>query len=470
MNLVDESWIPVVYGNGTLDKVSLMEVFSNGEMIADLDAPPCQRIALMRLLVCIAQAALDGPKDEQDWLDCRGRIVPAAQEYLKRWHDKFELYGDNAFLQVAGLTGKPNATKDKLEFSFSSGNNDTLYDHGANEPRRETSDAELALRLLVFQNFSPGGLIGRHIWDGKETSKTSTHAPCVERSMLFTIVIAENLISSIHSNFITKEQVSRLPQKVYGKPCWETNMSSSELKTMLNTHLARLVPISRIIKIENANSEILLGAGLEYKQLPEAREPWASVVLRNNKLGYVGTSISKQPWRDVASLLSLQAANETEGAMQLNHIRHLSEGAVVKIWTGGLATDKAKILNEMEWSFVIPVSFLESLNLANYQNAVGEAEKGKDRLYSAISSYASFQKAESKIWKTSAEKFYWDILTDSIKNLEAVADNSPDARSEWHGYIKKAMEQAYEKTCPHETARQLEAYVNGLRVIRTFKF
>jgi len=63
MNLVSDPWIPVVMLDKTPRLVSLNEVFRDGETIADLAANPCQRIALMRLLICIAQAALDGPKD-----------------------------------------------------------------------------------------------------------------------------------------------------------------------------------------------------------------------------------------------------------------------------------------------------------------------------------------------------------------------------------------------------------------------
>lgn len=65
MNLVKDPWIPVVMQDGTPELVSLRDVFAKGEEIADLAANPCQRIALMRLLICIAQAALDGPKDEE---------------------------------------------------------------------------------------------------------------------------------------------------------------------------------------------------------------------------------------------------------------------------------------------------------------------------------------------------------------------------------------------------------------------
>ena len=78
MNLVKEPWIPVVMQDGKPARVSLRDAFAKGEDIADLAANPCQRIALMRLLICVAQAALDGPKDEEDWLACKPRLVPPS--------------------------------------------------------------------------------------------------------------------------------------------------------------------------------------------------------------------------------------------------------------------------------------------------------------------------------------------------------------------------------------------------------
>ncbi|MCF7849899.1 MAG: type I-E CRISPR-associated protein Cse1/CasA [Kiritimatiellales bacterium] len=98
MNLMDHAWIPVLGTDGKSRQASLADIFRDGENIADLAANPCQRIALMRLLICIAQAALDGPKDEADWLQCRSRMVPDALSYLDRWHDRFNLFGDHAFL------------------------------------------------------------------------------------------------------------------------------------------------------------------------------------------------------------------------------------------------------------------------------------------------------------------------------------------------------------------------------------
>ena len=66
MNLTTDPWIPIVWANGQPGTVSLGDAFARGEDIRDLAVRPHERIALMRLLICIAQAALDGPTDHDE--------------------------------------------------------------------------------------------------------------------------------------------------------------------------------------------------------------------------------------------------------------------------------------------------------------------------------------------------------------------------------------------------------------------
>ena len=73
--------------------VSLRDAFVRGHELQDLAVRPHERIALMRLLVCVAQAALDGPHDFDDWESSQPRIATAALDYLERWQNAFELFG-----------------------------------------------------------------------------------------------------------------------------------------------------------------------------------------------------------------------------------------------------------------------------------------------------------------------------------------------------------------------------------------
>ncbi|HPT41889.1 MAG TPA: type I-E CRISPR-associated protein Cse1/CasA, partial [Candidatus Gastranaerophilaceae bacterium] len=105
-NLVDESWIPTV---GSPLK-SLRQVFTEPqtEMIA---GSPIQKIALLKLLLAIAQSAYT-PRDDEDW---RARGVKGMAEhclpYLDQWRRKFWLYGPEPFLQMPDI--KNSAKKEK---------------------------------------------------------------------------------------------------------------------------------------------------------------------------------------------------------------------------------------------------------------------------------------------------------------------------------------------------------------------
>ena len=140
MNLTLDPWIPVVAADGARQLVSLHDLFATAHEIRDLSVRPHEKIALLRLLLCITQAALDGPKDAIAWESCQPLIQPKAKEYLDRWRAAFELFGDGPrFLQVPGLVsakqdGEATAAT-KLDLTLSTGNTASLFDNAAGESR-----------------------------------------------------------------------------------------------------------------------------------------------------------------------------------------------------------------------------------------------------------------------------------------------------------------------------------------------
>lgn len=92
MNVAFDPWIPVVTNTGIRDMVSLYNVLTEGEKYADLAVRPHERVSLMRLFLCVAHAALDGPKDYDEWLTIPERLPDAAKKYLAKWKDSFELF------------------------------------------------------------------------------------------------------------------------------------------------------------------------------------------------------------------------------------------------------------------------------------------------------------------------------------------------------------------------------------------
>ncbi len=93
MNLTIDPWIPVVWNDGATRAATLTDIFVRGHEIRDLAVRPHERIALMRLFLCVAHVALDGPGDREAWQDCLARLPTAAGNYLQRWAPAFELFG-----------------------------------------------------------------------------------------------------------------------------------------------------------------------------------------------------------------------------------------------------------------------------------------------------------------------------------------------------------------------------------------
>ncbi len=484
MNLTGDPWVPVVFANGDYEMVSLVDAFRRGQEILDLVATPPQRVALTRLLVCIAQAALDGPEDEADWERCRDRIATAAVTYLAKQSASFGLYGDPGFLQVPNLTSTDNATLDKLGFGLAAGNNAILFDHEATLNGRAQSPAWSALALVTYQCFSPGGTIGSSKWHGVQTSRMSEHAPCVEGSMLYTIVRAESLLATVHLNLLTKEIVGRAANTSWGKPVWELMPTSPEdavIAELTTSYLGRLVPVSRGIKLNAGSTKATLVNGCRYPKLPY-REPSATVIRRgkDQKLAYLRVDLSKHPWRELGSLLAYAQATGEGGARALGHL--VPGNGSVDIWTGGLAANKGKVLDLAEWSFHLPLSLIGETELNKYRQGIQLTDSGGVKLRTAIRAYSQdlavseFNRTDPRSREHSgkilgkASASYWRTLDSQYGVLIAAAnDPTRDLADEWYGIVRDAMERAYERACARQNARQLRAYAKGSQLLKLRK-
>ncbi|MBQ1121906.1 type I-E CRISPR-associated protein Cse1/CasA [Streptomyces sp. B15] len=112
-NLVSAPWVPVQREDGTVQEVSLSQLFKEAgqlrRMVGDL---PTQEIAVLRLLLAIVYDALADahgatfPETLEDWEELWLSDDPFAEvpAYLDRYRDRFDLFHpERPFYQVAGL-------------------------------------------------------------------------------------------------------------------------------------------------------------------------------------------------------------------------------------------------------------------------------------------------------------------------------------------------------------------------------
>jgi len=467
MNLVTGDWIPIIDKTGKHRLVSLNTLYAEADQFKDLAVTPPQRIAVMRLLICITQAALDGPEHEKEWKTCKTEIKPVSLGYLKKHIYEFSLDGDRPFLQINSLAPTGNAVLDKLDFGLSAGNNSILFDHRAGPDGRIQSPGWCALMLLTYQAFSPGGTIGESAWSGVKTGRNSEHAPCIEGSALHTLIRGENLLAGIHLNLLTKKCVQEYTPLSWGTPTWEFEPkapSHEGLNAIKQSYLGRLTPLSRGILLDTTTTRMTLVNGLAYPKLPESRDTTTTLRLRKSKKEesyfYLPTDPTKHPWRELGALLTLTDKDRPGGALALRHLDP-ARPDTVDIWTGGLAADKGKIIDTAEWTFSIPQCMLESSALKRYESGVQLSEKAVWSLGNGVKAYCDALKMENTL-NDKAKGYFWSTLDRQYPVLLQVANSSDTTLIEtWYPIVRQAMQQAYDHACPHETPRQIQAFALG---------
>jgi CRISPR system Cascade subunit CasA len=523
MNLVTDPWIPVVTFDGTPKDINLMQVFTEGEKYADLAVRPHERVALMRLLICIAQAALDGPKDKDEWKDAPKRLPEEAKKYLEKWNKKevFELFHkEKPFLQIAGLgavltekkvtKNKPKKIKNsvhstslsKMDFTMASGANSTLFDHdGGIENERTIPENRVPLLLLTFLNFSPGGLMSASKWgsfidEGKSATGVPTKgktqgkdAPCSINSMLHTFMRGKNLNVTICSNILNKDIVRRhYGTEKWGKPVWEQAPKSPEdvdaIENATKTYLGRLVPMSRWIKIISVKGGMIWSGGkFIFPNFEDGfpREPTSSVKLNHDQTEriLVSANMDKAIWRELSALLSKREETSLGGPLAL---QNSFQDTMIDIHVCALVKSKAEIRNVVESVYNISSQMLSERGRSFYETEVEEAEKMSRKLGYAIETY---RKNIDNFWDqrvkmagkdknniisqlhSKATRSYWTAIEKQrhllMAYIEVIDDSekSAIAQKTWHDVLHKSTREAYISACGQETPRQIRAFALG---------
>jgi CRISPR system Cascade subunit CasA len=503
MNLTTEAWIPIVWADGRAGAVSLCEAFERGEEIRDLAVRPHERIALMRMLICIAQAALDGPLDYDDWKTCHPRIVPAVLDYLKRWRAAFELFGEGQrFLQVANLKKlgkKSNGDDDegssvsKLDLALATGNNTTLFDNAGGSVRAFTP-GELALMLTTFQCFSPGGRIGVALWNREETpgKGSSDHAPCLAGGMLHALLRGDNALVTLRKNLMTKRQAEQFfGEGCWGRPVWELmpkGLANAEAVRNANrTYLGRLLPLTRAIWLADDGRSLILANGIQYGSYEEDgwREPTATAVKREVKgqsmRVILRASTDKAVWRELHALTVKAVGDKPGGPPALQNV---PEDEPFDLWVGALVASKAKLVDTTESVFYsLPGAMLTEPAQRVYEDGVKLADKGGYRLGRAVSVYRNElgdhldrpdMRSRRQQIQSKAAAHFWTAMEFAVPRLLEVAEHTEKLgsarelhKTDWGRAVSSAMRAAFEVACPRETARQIRAYALGLKALFT---
>ncbi len=497
MNVAFDPWIPVVNTAGKRELASLSAVLTGGEKFVDLAVRPHERVSLMRLFLCVAHAALDGPKNYDEWCEVPKKLPDAVRKYLEKWnddeHDVFELFHkDKPWLQVKGLKSvKENDEKSftplsKLDFSLASGSNSTLFDHeGVNNAERSFDLSQLVLGLISLQNFSTCGLLSRPLWNGKPTPDSAKDAPCITSSMYHVFLIGKNMLDTICINICDLTELSLLLKSSHqngdwlGRPVWEKMPENDAEALTTGTFLGRLTPLSRAIRLFEGSSKMLYGEALRYNVYPDFPQEFnTSVAIRHSKKKeeryLVGARLGIQPWRQLDAILQYNLSGKTAShAINLNHL----DGEPIDIWVGALVRNPGKqdILDSVESRFHISKQFRSPEGCSIYAAEVQKAQAILKLLEVAVYVYRiNLDPRNETGIGSNAINIYWTTVEKNLplllNHIEAIGtlDAEPSCKV-WRKLLYNAAREAYRIACGQETPRQIRAFAKGWEKLTTKK-
>ena len=512
-NLIDEPWVPVA----DQGRVSLRQIFSHPEY-RSLGGNPVQKIALLKLLLAIAQAAAT-PKDEAEWkaLGPEG-LAKRCLAYLEQWHDRFYLYGEKPFLQMPEVArlikertaaklvaAKSGGKKKEVELSgepknFGAGffpdmpsTNNTMLSHTLFE--RRLDDAEKALFIVTIMNFAFGGkrveadmssLAGLEM--GSRYSAPAGPSMGGWTGYLHATIHTGSIISDVLINIMTNTEIDK--SKVWpigvGRPPWEQlpiSESCEHAVSYSSSYMASLLSMSRFA--------LLRGDGIFYLDginYPSAKDGWTEPSLILDKSGkdikarYV--DVEKKPWRELGALLSFLNGSQSQGydciALRVGIDRARDRYPTFAVWSGGIKVsvnsgDQSVKQND---DFVESLIWLQSDCLGipwfeNIKNEMAELESIASLLWGKVFGYFKELKADSGKKKenthagklaSQAKHLFWQLcerdfqsLVDHCEQTDEAAAQRQKLRHRFAGYVH----QAYDHFCPSETARQLDAWAKN---------
>lgn len=510
MNLVSDQWIPVLNASGQRQQISLREVFCQGEQWRDLAVRPHERVALMRLLLCIAHAALNGPLQE-DWPHVPDLLPDAATAYLEKWQDSFDLFHpQKPFLQIPGLkaaTKKAQQGNDdegafvnvsKLDFSLATGDQSTFFDHEGSLPQRSTEQSSPALNLISYLCFSPGGLIGAVAWNGHVTARSSSDGPCAVGSMTHTFWRGANLFQTLQLNMCHRSDIEQRLASIsdagWGKPVWEqmpVSMDDADAwRNATQTYLGRLTPLSRLVLFQRDASAILLGSGPVFpnfnsEKAPFVEEPTSTIILRGKDKKQTKALLPVTPgkalWRELHALVA-HRNKDNVGGFWAAPLAHVDGAAGWDMIVAGMARDQAKVIDTLESVYYIPQALQKTPGQLIYEQGVQHAEDISRKLGWAVDTCR--EKVDGgwagRIKAAGAGKVallgklrqkaliqYWTAAEQNLPLLFACveslgSDALPAAQKAWKRALFIAARKAYAATCAPQTPRQHRAYALGL--------
>ncbi len=475
-NLIDNPWVPVA----DVGRVSLMDVFIHPVYRA-LGGNPVQKIALMKLLLAIAQAACT-PKDEAEWkaLGVEG-MAKACREYLEKWHDRFDLYGGKPFLQMPGIGQAAIQPYGAVAPDIATGNTTVLLQ---SQIERSLLDADRAMLLLEQMAFALSGkkadnsivLSPGYTRKKNDKGKPSSSKPgsaVAHMGLLHNFWQGETLQTTLWLNLLSEQDVMNsgfYPGGVGVAP-WEAMPTGEDCpvaQKLRDSLQGRLIPLGRFCLL--GEQGLHYSEGILHRNYKEGVvDPSAAVDFSGKEPKALWTDPQKRPWRELTALLSFFGRNGNQGfsCLQLR-ARSGIRGVVSQfgLWSGGLRVSS----NAGEQYVSGTDDFVESAIwffgeklgerwFAAWQAEMQALDQLSKTLYGCVMAYFKAQTVDGKKMAAEATPLFWQLCEREVQHLVDAcnaADSTP--RIELRRRFAAYLQQTYDQFCPRETSRQMDAW------------
>lgn len=476
-NLIDEPWIPIA----DQGLVSLSQIFSNPSYRA-LGGNPIQKIALTKLLLAIAQAAVT-PEDDLAWqsLGANG-LAAQCLSYLDKWHDRFWLYGEKPFLQIPQVSGAAVQNAGAVLPEIATGNTTVLI---GSQIERTLSDAENALLILSLMGFALGGkktdnscvLAEDYLGKSNDKSKPSTGKPGPSlgfMGFLHSFLQGETLQQTLWFNLFTHEQITQV--KIYpaglGVAPWEqmpVSEDCSTAKMLQQSLMGRLVPLSRFCLLNQNGLHYTEGVNhLGHKE--GVIDPSIAVDFSGKEAKVIWVDTTRKPWRFLTALLSFMSANGNSfNCFQLRYglARARPFTAQIGLWSGGLRVSSnageqyvSGSDDFVESTILMPSEILGETWYIQLKIEMNELESLSKMVYGATLGFFKSQNMEGKNQAGLASNLFWELSEREFQHLVNVCADSEKILAQ-RTLFARFVQQAYDQHCPQDTARQLDAWAKN---------
>lgn len=479
-NLVHEPWIPIA-DHGL---VSLSKVFQDANL-RRLGGQPLEKLAVMKLLLAIAQAA-NTPQSMSAWqtLGFQG-LMQACLDYLNEWQDRFYLYGEQPFLQMPAIAAAKIKSFGSMMSDVATGNTTILTQFNAEKP---LNDAQKALLLVTQMSFAFGGkktdnsVVLSQGYQGKTNAKGKPSSGKVGpglayMGLLHSFTLGENLHQSLWLNLFTHEEIEHIGIFTAGlgqapwehMPAGEACAQADRLKSSL---MGRLVPLSRFCLLQGEGMHY--SEGLLHDNYKEGiYDPSITVIPQKKEPKVLWADPEKKPWRQLTALLGFIASKASTHSTchqlrcSLLKARQQPDLVNLHVWSAGLKiSDNAgeKYVtgrdDAVESCFEFNTQDLNENWFMLFQQAMTELDQLAKILYGRVIGYFKDFKKEGAEQASRASLNFWQACEADVQTLINECDEPENMNRLRRGYANKVF-QIYDRLCANTTAKQMNAWAKN---------